>query len=185
MQGKASLKLNCYHFCFVYTLEEWEVQWVRLIKSDIVMLSLWCVTLWWLKFLFLVFIFDRNFNLNLYVRIFWGSQGSNPRPHREVRLFGERDYHLIEFPKWLGALSLVMQYTCFYVHIVPIFEENIRSFGWNSSILSRAWPLVWDPWIGLTSIVRSERTSFQKPNNFSCFLEHYYQPPYLAENSKI
>ena len=42
---------------------------------------------------FLFFIYDKNSNLNSYTCIFWGSRRSNPRPHRGVGLFGERDYH--------------------------------------------------------------------------------------------
>ena len=49
-------------------------------------------------FFFLFFLYDRNSNLNSHTRIFGKSQGSNPHPYREVRFFGEEDYHWTEYP---------------------------------------------------------------------------------------
>ena len=46
------------------------------------------------NFFFLyIYIYNKKFNLNSHIRIFWESQGSNTRIHREVARFGEMNHH--------------------------------------------------------------------------------------------
>lgn len=52
---------------------------------------------------FFFFFFLRNLNLNLRTRIFWRSQGSNPRPDRWVRLFDNWPNAQVALLDFLGS----------------------------------------------------------------------------------
>ena len=59
-----------------------------------------------------IYIYDRNSNLNLHIRIFWKSRGSNPHPHKWVRLFENGDYD------WAEYLSSILWMIIMLLHFV-------------------------------------------------------------------